>query len=182
MITTDFLLDALPTGQDLESTEEMLPKVALTNIISKDPNIETDRFINYLNEFYYRSQSINQEYLNRIKYKKPIFPAEALTTLENFLLATNSHSRFNYQEQSFALDECLLGSNNWRNAPPTSMKPEIQLGKVGLLKSKIFTRTFMSAYFGPSHSLQLEARKAWGQICPPPFPGCYDAVSDLMHN
>ena len=71
MITTDFLLDALPTGQDLESTEEMLPKVALTNIISKDPNIETDRFINYLNEFYYRSQSINQEYLNRIKYKNP---------------------------------------------------------------------------------------------------------------
>ena len=69
---------------DLESTGEMLLKVSLTNIISKDPNIDTDRFINYLNEFYYRSQSINQEYLNRIKYKKLIFPAEALTTLENF--------------------------------------------------------------------------------------------------
>ena len=104
----------------------MLLKISLTNIISKDPNIETDRFINYLNEFYYRSQSINQEYLNRIKYKKPIFIAEALTTLDNFLLATNSHPRFNYREQSFALDEFLLGSNNWRNAPPTSMKPEVQ--------------------------------------------------------
>ena len=97
---------------DLESTGEMLLKVSLTNIISKDPNIETDRFINYLNEFYYRSQSINQEYLNRVRYKKPIFPAEAMTTLENFLLATNNHSRFNYREQSFALDEFLLRSNN----------------------------------------------------------------------
>ena len=46
---------------DLESTGEMLLKISLTNIISKDPNIETDRLINYLNEFYYRSQSINQE-------------------------------------------------------------------------------------------------------------------------
>ena len=58
---------------DLESTGEMLLKVALTNIISKDPKIETDRLINYLNEFYYRSQSINQEYLNRVRYKNPFF-------------------------------------------------------------------------------------------------------------
>ena len=55
---------------DLESTGEMILKITLTNIISKNPNIETDRLINYLNEFYYRSQSINQEYLNRIRYKK----------------------------------------------------------------------------------------------------------------
>ena len=58
---------------DLESTGEMLLKISLTNIISKDPNIETDRFINYLNEFYYRSQSINQEYLTRVRYKENHF-------------------------------------------------------------------------------------------------------------
>ena len=37
---------------DLESTGEMILKITLTNIISKNPNIETDRLINYLNEFY----------------------------------------------------------------------------------------------------------------------------------
>ena len=58
---------------DLESTGEMLLKISLTNIISKDPNIETDRFINYLNQFYYRSQSINSEYLTRVRYKSPFF-------------------------------------------------------------------------------------------------------------
>ena len=55
---------------DFESTGEMILKITLTNMISKNPYIETDRLINYLNEFYYRSQAINQEYLNRIRYKK----------------------------------------------------------------------------------------------------------------
>ena len=46
---------------DLESTGEMILKITLTNMISKNPYIETDRLINYLDEFYYRSQAINQE-------------------------------------------------------------------------------------------------------------------------
>ena len=111
---------------DLESTGEMILKITLTNMISKNPYIETDRLINYLNEFCYRSQAINQEYLNRIRYKKTIFPAEAMTTLENFLLATNNFARFNYKQNSYPLDEFLLGSNNWRNASANSIKPEVQ--------------------------------------------------------
>ena len=90
---------------DLESTGEMILKITLTSMISKNPYIETDRLINYLNEFYYRSQAINQEYLNRIRYEKPIFPAEAMTALENFLLATNNFPRFNYRQNSYPLDE-----------------------------------------------------------------------------
>ena len=49
-----------------------------------------------------------------------------MSTLENFLLATDNYPRFNYREQSFPLDEFLLGSNNWRNATPNSIKPEVQ--------------------------------------------------------
>ena len=58
---------------DLQSTRELLLKISLANIIREDPNIETDRFINHLNEFYYRSQAINQEYLTRVRYKKNLF-------------------------------------------------------------------------------------------------------------
>ena len=58
---------------DLESTGELLLKISLANIIREDPNIETDRFINHLNEFFYRSQAINQEYLTRVRYKKTHF-------------------------------------------------------------------------------------------------------------
>ena len=111
---------------DLEATGEMILKITLTSMISKNQNIETDRLINYLNEFYYRSQSINQEFLNRVRYRKPIFPAEALITLENFLLATNNFARFNYRQNSYPLDEFLLGANNWRNASVNSIRPDVR--------------------------------------------------------
>ena len=111
---------------DLKSTGELLLKISLANIIREDPNIETDRFINHLNEFYYRSQAINQEYVTRVRYKKTIFPTEARLTLEQFLLATNNHPRFNYRENSYPIDEYLLGSNNWRDASQNSIRPEVQ--------------------------------------------------------
>ena len=49
-----------------------------------------------------------------------------MTALENFLLATNNFARFNYKQNSYPLDEFLLGSNNWRNASANSIKPEVQ--------------------------------------------------------
>ena len=80
---------------DLEATGELLLKISLANIIKENPNIDTDRFINHLYEFYYRSQAINQEYLTRVRNKKPIFPTEASLTLEQFLHTTNKNPRFN---------------------------------------------------------------------------------------
>ena len=111
---------------DLESTGEMILKITLTSMISRNPNIDTYRLINYLDEFCYRSRAINQEFLNRVRYKKPIFPAEALTTLENFLLATNNFANFNYRQHSYPMDEFLLGANNWRNASTNSIRPEVR--------------------------------------------------------
>ena len=58
---------------DLESTGEMILKITLTSMISRNPNIDTDRLINYLDEFCYRSRAINQEFLNRVRYKNPFF-------------------------------------------------------------------------------------------------------------
>ena len=58
---------------DLESTGEMILKITLTSMISRNPNIDTDRLINYLDEFCYRSRAINQEFLNRVRYKKKHF-------------------------------------------------------------------------------------------------------------
>merc|ERR1711867_134962 len=67
---------------DLEATGEMILKVTLTSTMSKNPGIETDRLITYLDMFTYRSRAINQEFLNRIRCKKPIFPEEAQITLK----------------------------------------------------------------------------------------------------
>merc|ERR1712082_598438 len=111
---------------DLEATGEMILKVTLTSTISKNPGIETDRLINYLDEFTYRSRAINQEFLNRVRYKKTIFPGEAQITLENFLLATNNFPNFNYRKHSYIMDEFLLGTSNWRNASENSIRPEVR--------------------------------------------------------
>ena len=110
---------------DLESTWELLLKISLANIIKEDPNIDTDRFINHLYEFYYRSQAINQEYLTRVRNKKPIFPTEASLTLEQFLFTTNNHPWFNPRENSYQLDEYLLGYNSWRDPSQNSIRPEV---------------------------------------------------------
>ena len=111
---------------DLESTGELLLKISLENIIQENPNIDTDRFINHLHEFYYRSQAINSEYLTRVRNKKPIFPNEASFTLKQFQLATNQHPRFKYLENSYPLDNYLLGNGNWRDASVNSIRPEVQ--------------------------------------------------------
>ena len=58
---------------DLESTGELLLKISLANIIREDPNIDTDRLINHLYEFYYRPKAINHKYLTRVRYKKTHF-------------------------------------------------------------------------------------------------------------
>ena len=97
---------------DLEATGEMILKVTLTSTISKNPGIETDRLITYLDMFTYRSRAINQEFLNRVRYKRPIFPGEAQITLENFLLATNNFPNFNYRKHSYIMDQFLLGTSN----------------------------------------------------------------------
>ena len=46
--------------------------------------------------------------------------------MEKFLYRTNSHPRFNYKENSYMLDEYLLGFGNWRNASANSIRPEVQ--------------------------------------------------------
>ena len=61
---------------DLEATSELFLKISLAGIIKDNPNIDADRFINHLYEFYYRSQAVNQEFLTRVRNKKPIFPNE----------------------------------------------------------------------------------------------------------
>ena len=91
----------------------------LEGLIRDNPNIDVDRFINHLYAFCYRSEAINQEFLTRVRNKKSIFPNEASLTLEQFLYTTNLHPRFNYKENSYKLDEYLLGFGNWRNASAT---------------------------------------------------------------
>ena len=80
---------------DIEATGEMLLKISLAGIIKDDPNIDVDRLINHLYGFYYRSQEVNQEFLTRVRNKKPIFPNEARLTLEKFLYTTNLHPTIN---------------------------------------------------------------------------------------
>ena len=85
----------------------MLLKISLAGIIKNDPNIDADRLMNHLYEFYYGSQAVNQKFLTRVRNKKPIFPNEASLTLEQFLYTTNLHLIFNYRENSYILDEYL---------------------------------------------------------------------------
>ena len=42
---------------------QLLLKISLAGIIKDYPNIDADRLINHLYEFYYRSQAVNQEFL-----------------------------------------------------------------------------------------------------------------------
>ena len=111
---------------DLEATREILLKISLAGIIKDNPNIDADRFINHLYEFYYRPQVVNQEFLTRVRNKNPIFLNEASLTLEQFLYTTNLHPRFNYRELSYTLNEYLLGNDNWREASTNSLRPEVQ--------------------------------------------------------
>ena len=110
---------------NIEAAGEMILKISLAGIIKDDPNIDADRLMNHLYEFYYRSQAINQEYLTRVRNKKPIFPNEASLTLEQFQYTTNLHPRFNYMENSYVLDYYLLGYGNWRDASTNSIRPEV---------------------------------------------------------
>ena len=110
---------------DIEATGELLLKMSLAGIIKDNPNIDADKLNNHLYEFYYRSQSVNQEFLTRVRNKKPIFPNEASLTLEQFQYTTNLHPRFNYMENSYVLDDYLLGKCNWRDASTNSIRPEV---------------------------------------------------------
>ena len=111
---------------DLEATSELLVKISLAGIIKDNPNIDADRFINHLYEFYYRSQAINQEFLTRVRNKNPIFPNEASLTLEQFLYRTSSHPRFYYKKKSYKIYEYVLGFGSWRNASTNFIRPKVQ--------------------------------------------------------
>ena len=55
----------------------MLVKISIMGIVTENPNISTEHLINHLRGFIFRSQAINDEFLNRVLTQKIIIPEEA---------------------------------------------------------------------------------------------------------
>ena len=77
-----------------------------------------EHLLNHLRSFIFRSQAINDEFLNRVLTQKVIIPEEAQNAILLFRNVTSPNLH--------RLDEYLLGRINWRNFTPNQIRIPVQ--------------------------------------------------------
>merc|ERR1712240_619145 len=107
----------LPT-MDGETTAEMLVKISIMGLFTENPHMSIEHLLNHLRSFIFRSQAINDEFLNRVMTQKVIIQEEAQHAILLFRNVTSPNLN--------KLDEYLLGRTNWRNFAPNQIKIPVQ--------------------------------------------------------
>merc|ERR1712240_742467 len=107
----------LPT-MDGKTTAEMLVKISIMGLFAENPHMSIEHLLNHLHSFIFRSQAINDEFLNRVLTQKVIIPEEAQSAILLFRNVTSPNLH--------RLDEYLLGRINWRNFTPNQIRIPVQ--------------------------------------------------------